>query len=126
MLKEEFEKLIGREVSPEEYAKANAVYEQISLSKQDFCAIYDGCIKGNPVVAALSDTVSSYRDRIVAFRMLRAELLKLIVKHEFTLTWDKVSQEAEKLVGLELWLQCKLEVDAPLSRKEREYLISKL
>ena len=126
MLKEEFEKLTGRKVSPEEYAKANAVYEQTYLSKEDFCAMYDGCVKGNPFVEELSTSLSNARTRINSFRKVRDELAKLIVEHEFTLPWGEVSQKAVNLVGLDLWIRCKLELDAPLAAKEREYLISKL
>ena len=49
MLQHEFEDRIGREVSREEYVKANALYMSTNLDKDEFCKEWD-TIKDSKVV----------------------------------------------------------------------------
>lgn len=56
MLQSEFEKLIGHEVSADDYASIEPIYNNCALSKQDFCLLY------REVEKAVRNSVRQYKD----------------------------------------------------------------
>lgn len=67
MLEWEFEKLLGRKATREEYEKANAVYMACSLNKEQFCKEWEA-VKDSKLVYDLQLMVSSYQDRCKELR----------------------------------------------------------
>mgnify|MGYP003502072910 CR=1 FL=1 len=67
MLQWEFEKLLGRKATEEEYVKANAVYIACSLNKEQFCKEWEA-VKDSKLVIDLQEMVDYYEDRCVELR----------------------------------------------------------
>lgn len=67
MLQGEFEKLLGRLTTQEEYLKANAVYMACTLNKEHFCKEWEA-VKDSKLVYDLSLMVSTYQDRCKKLR----------------------------------------------------------
>lgn len=67
MLEWEFEKLLGRKATQEEYVKANAVYMACSLNKEVFCKEWEA-VKDSKLVYDLQSMVSYYVERAAELR----------------------------------------------------------
>lgn len=67
MLQSEFENLLGRLVTEEEYVKANAVYLACTLNKVDFCREWEA-VKDSRLVYDLQSVVSRYQERCAELR----------------------------------------------------------
>lgn len=74
MLQWEFEKLLGREATEEEYEKAHAVYLACTLNKEDFCKEWEA-VKDSRLVFDLQSVVSYFQERCT-------ELRKQLAKYE--------------------------------------------
>jgi hypothetical protein len=95
MLQSEFEKFLGRLVTEEEFAKANAVYLASTLNIEQFCNEWEA-VKDSKLVYDLQLMVSSYEDRCKELRKQLEDggyvvtLRFLLDKDDYTLqVWSK-------------------------------------
>ena len=79
MLKHEFENLIGREATDEEYTKANGLYMSTMLDKSDFCKEWES-LKESMVVKDLIAQNDFYKKKMYEAKIAKDEAAKQILE----------------------------------------------
>lgn len=78
MLKHEFENLIGREATDEEYTKANGIYMSTNFTKQEFCKGWDA-IKDSKVLTELNDRLDYAADKADKYSKIMKAAAEVII-----------------------------------------------
>lgn len=123
MTKQEFEERIGRTVTDEEYAQADAAYLAAGdMDKDTFCELYKSEEGLHHLVAILADRVRTMEANVDALRKRMKEIGMMYVKeHQCADEGDKI---AAALLGRREYIRVKLENDYYLTKNDREQLIT--
>lgn len=127
MLQHEFEDRIGREVSREEYVKANALYMSAgNINKDDFCKEWDK-IKDSKVLKIFDCDLSYYKKSLDDLRIacLHSAALLLDYLHEnLDINDPRIVTAARNITSFREVARYRLENGYELDKEDTDLLIS--
>lgn len=129
MLKEEFEKLIGRTATIEEYTQANCVYETCSsdIDKQTLCAEWSR-LKDSKVVSDLANRMSKADVKLSVARGNIAILAKTLidVMEANGVYEESAVNELRDIMGDRWYVAYKAKQNYCLDETDRQYICNNL
>lgn len=126
MLQHEFEDRIGREVSREEYVKANALYMSTNLDKDEFCKEWD-TIKDSKVVDEVARDL--YNKEMLLGEISRtcqnsAALLLDYIHENLDINDPRIVTAARNITSFRDVVRYRLENGYELDKEDTDFLIS--
>lgn len=123
MTKQEFEERIGRTVTDEEYAPADAAYLAAGdMDKDTFCELYKSEEGLHKLVGILADRVYTMEANVDALRnKIKSIGLQYLEHHQCD---DDDAKLAVSILGQREYIRVKLEKDYYLTKSDREKLIA--
>lgn len=123
MLQHEFEDRIGREVSREEYVKANALYMSTNLDKDEFCKEWD-TIKDSKI---FDGDLSYYKKSLDDLRIIcqnSAALLLDYIHENLDINDPRLVTAARNITSFRDVVRYRLENGYELDKEDTDFLIS--
>ena len=126
MLQKEFEERMGRSVTTEEYARADAAYMACGddVDKDVFCKMYKDEAGLRKLVDLLSGRVSRMENLLADQRARMREAAQLLISSNPA--GEEEMRAALLLFGEKEYLRVKLENDEYLTKSDRELLLKRL
>ena len=123
MTKQEFEERIGRTVTDEEYAQADAACLAAGdMDNDTFCELYKSEEGLHHLVGVLADRVRTMEANVDALRKRMKDIgHKILENHQCD---DDDAKVAIALIGQREYIRTKLEKDYYLTKSDREKLIA--
>lgn len=123
MTKQEFEERIGRPVTDDEYAQADAIYLAAGdMDKDTFCELYKSEEGLHKLVGILADRVYTMEANVDALRnKIKSIGLQYLEHHQCD---DDDAKLAVSILGYREYIRVKLEKDYYLTKSDREKLIA--
>lgn len=122
MTQKEFEERIGRDVTGDEFERANDIYMMSGeLDKDRFCADYKKH-KDSEIIKALYDKADEYGDRLHVLNSEREETIDLLINMADEYGDSTIRQQVYKMIGEREYLRRKINKGYELWKDEREAL----
>lgn len=120
MTQKEFEERIGRDVTGDEFEKANDLYMMSGeLDKDCFCADYEKH-KDSEIIKALFEQADAQKDRLHVLNNEREETIDLLINMAEEYTDKTIRQQVFKMIGEREYLRRKINKGYDLWEDERE------
>lgn len=132
MMQNEFEKLLGRAVSPQVFDAANRMYMECSLSHEEFVEEYTKHdLINSQVVAGLLESVQTCLYRIErlnsnikniseALAIKNEELAEFLIQQDLLANNDSLRTKAIELIGEKAYIKTKIAMGYVLTPEDSE------
>lgn len=126
MLKHEFENLIGREATDEEYTKANGIYMSTNFTKQEFCKEWDA-IKDSKVLTELNDRLDYAADKADKYSKIMKAAAEVIIDEIDGMKDDEdLDLLLSNLIGRKDAIRIRIDKGIALTKLDRDYICENL
>lgn len=122
MTQKEFEERIGRDVTGDEFERANAIYMAAGdIDKDRFCADYKKH-KDSEIIAALFETADKQKDRLHVLTKEREGLVHFLIDQAEEYESEELRFKAIQMVGEREYLRLKIHMGYDLWPADRNLL----
>lgn len=121
MLKHEFENLIGREATDEEYTRANGLYMSTMLDKSDFCKEWES-LKESMVVKDLISQNDYYKSKMYDANFAKAAAAKQILEIMDSGQPGELDTILGQLMDRKDIIRHRIENNVALTQLDKEYI----
>lgn len=127
MLHHEFESLIGRKATNEEYTRANGIYMTVDVDKQIFCKEWEAGLKDSEVLAQLDERMTQAATKANRQGDVMFESGKALL---YAISIGKASEDLESvaasLMDRKEIVRYRLKGGHKLSKEDKEYILENL
>lgn len=126
MTQREFEERIGREVTLDEYARANAMYMAAdNVDKDVFCKEY-GTLKDSKTFNDIVDRYYNENKSVYRLTEEKAEMLDMLIQNAEKYGDESMAQLAIKIMGEREYLRRKIRLGVQLCDDDYAYIYENL